>query len=283
MSAPVSALTAGPDLRLSAADYGAVADHLYTLAGITLREGKEALVISRLGKRVRATGAKSLGEYIHAVIDGGMPAERTHFIDVLTTNKTGFFREPAHFDFLVDELFPAWTERRGEVRIWSAASSSGEEPYTVAMLVREHLASEIQQRTRILATDISTRILDAARQGRYTSAQTAGIPPELLRSYFDREATADGWVARKTLKDLVRYARLNLMEEWPMKGPFDLILCRNVMIYFDRETQERLVNRFAGLLAPGGVLMVGHAESLSGIQHPLEQLQPAVFRKRGAL
>lgn len=281
MTAPASALSAGPDLRLSAADYGAVAEHLYNLAGITLREGKEALVISRLGKRVRTIGMKSLSEYIHAVIDGKVPAELTHFIDVLTTNKTGFFREPAHFDFMVDELFPVWAARRSEVRMWSAASSSGEEPYTVSMLVREHLPAEVASRTRILATDISTRILDAARIGRYTTQQTQGIPPELLQKYFDREATGEGFTARKTLKDLVKYARLNLMEDWPMKGPFDLILCRNVMIYFDRETQERLVNRFAGLLAPGGVLMVGHAESLSGIRHPLEQLQPAVFRKRG--
>ncbi|MCC7001875.1 MAG: protein-glutamate O-methyltransferase CheR [Gemmatimonadaceae bacterium] len=281
MTASASALSAGPDLRLSAADYGAVAEHLYSLAGITLREGKEALVISRLGKRVRVTGMKSLSEYIHAVIDGAVPAELTHFIDVLTTNKTGFFREPAHFDFMVEELFPEWAARRSEVRMWSAASSSGEEPYTVAMLVRDHLPSEVAARTRILATDISTRILDAARTGRYTTQQTQGIPPDLLQKYFDRDATGDGWTARKTLKDLVKYARLNLMEDWPMKGPFDLILCRNVMIYFDRETQERLVNRFAALLAPGGVLMVGHAESLSGIRHSLEQLQPAVFRKRG--
>ncbi|MFN0098022.1 MAG: CheR family methyltransferase [Gemmatimonadaceae bacterium] len=281
MTAPATALYPGPDLRLSAADYGAVSEFLHSRAGITLRDGKEALVISRLGKRVRSTGMKSLNEYIRAVVDGKAPAELTHFIDVLTTNKTGFFRERTHFDFMVKELFPAWAARRNEVRIWSAASSSGEEPYTVAMLVRDHLPADVAGSTRILATDISTRMLEAARAGRYSNQQTHGVPPELLRKYFERDAAGDEWTAHESITDLVKYARLNLMEDWPMKGPFDLIFCRNVMIYFDRNTQERLVNRFAGLLAPGGVLMVGHAESLSDIQHPLEQLQPAVFRRCG--
>lgn len=283
MTTPATDLFPRPDLRLSADDYAAVAEHLRALAGIRLREGKESLVISRLGRRVRSTGMKSLSEYIRLVVDGDTPAELTHFIDVLTTNKTGFFREPAHFDFLVEEMFPLWAARRGEVRIWSAASSSGEEPYTVAMLVREHLPVEVAVRTRILATDISTRMLDAARAGRYATQQTLGVPPELLQKHFTRDATGESWTARASLTDLVKYARLNLIEDWPVRGPFDLIVCRNVMIYFDRETQERLVNRFVPLLAPGGVLMVGHAESLSGIQHPLEQLQPAVFRKPGSV
>jgi chemotaxis protein methyltransferase CheR len=211
-----------------------------------------------------------------------VPDEVPHFIDVLTTNKTNFFREPAHFDFLVDAVLPRLAESGQEIRLWSAACSSGEEPYTLGMVVRDHLPPEAQKRTRILATDISGRILAAARQARYAGPQLQGIPPETLRKHLERVPGApDAWTVRREVRDLVRFGRLNLMEDWPMKGPFDVIFCRNVMIYFDRETQERLVRRFAALLPPGGILCVGHAESLSGIAHGLEQLQPAVYRKPG--
>lgn len=280
MTAPASTIVAGPDLQLSAARYTAVAEFLHGHCGIRLREGKEALVISRLGLRVRATRLRSLGEYIDAVIAGEMPDELPHFIDVLTTNKTSFFREPAHFDFLVDELFPRLAQRGTEVKIWSAACSSGEEPYTLSMVVRDHLPAPVAQKVRILATDISGRILDAARTGRYTDAQVIGVPPELQRKHFTRSGN-DGWEVRPEVRDLVRFGQLNLMDPWPMKGPFDLIMCRNVMIYFERATQERLVRRFTELLPPGGILCVGHAESLSGIAHGLEVIQPAVYRKPG--
>jgi len=254
MTAP--ALTAGPDLHLSPTEYRTVAELLYGHSGIRLREGKEALVISRLGHRVRAL----------------------RLIDVLTTNKTGFFREDAHFDFLIEEVFPRFAAEGREVKIWSAACSSGEEPYTLAMVVREHLPSSV--RVRILATDISHRILASAQAARYTAAQAEGIPAPYRQKYWTR--LPDGGIeAKPELTSLVRFAHLNLTEAWPMKGPFDVIFCRNVMIYFDRDLQSKLVQRFGALLAPGGILAVGHAESLTGITHGLEQLQPAVYRRAG--
>ena len=279
MTAPASALVAGPDLQLSAAHYQAVAEFLHGHCGIRLRDGKEALVVSRLGHRVRALRRPTLGGYIDAVIGGELPDELPHFIDVLTTNKTSFFREPAHFEFLVEHVYPLLAQRGGEVKMWSAACSSGEEPYTLAMTVRDHLPAPAAAKVRILATDISGRILDAARTGRYTAAQVQGVPPETLRRHFARHG--DAYDVLPAVRDLVRFGRLNLMDAWPMKGPFDVIFCRNVMIYFDRPTQERLVRRFAELLPPGGILCVGHAESLSGLDHGLIAVQPAVYRKPG--
>lgn len=276
MTAP--ALTAGPDLHLSPTEYRTVAELLYGHSGIRLREGKEALVISRLGHRVRALRLPSLSAYVAAIAKQELPGEFAHFIDVLTTNKTGFFREDAHFDFLIEEVFPRFAAEGREVKIWSAACSSGEEPYTLAMVVREHLPSSV--RVRILATDISHRILASAQAARYTAAQAEGIPAPYRQQYWTR--LPDGGIeAKPELTSLVRFAHLNLTEAWPMKGPFDVIFCRNVMIYFDRDLQSKLVQRFGALLAPGGILAVGHAESLTGITHGLEQLQPAVYRRAG--
>ncbi len=282
MTSPSPALVAGPDLRLSADRYEAVGEYLHGLCGIKLREGKEALVISRLGSRVRATGLPSLNAYVDAILDEQLPGELPHFIDVLTTNKTNFFRESAHFDYLAETVLPRLAADGQEIRIWSAACSSGEEPYTLAMTVRDHLPPDAQRRVRILATDISNRILVTARAARYSGAQLQGLSPETLRKHLDREPGASGaWTVKREVREFVRFARLNLMEAWPMKGPFDVIFCRNVMIYFDRATQEQLVRRFAALLPPGGVLCVGHAESLSGIAHGLDVIQPAVYRKPG--
>ena len=143
---------------------------------------------------------------------------------------------------------------------------------------------EAQRRTRILATDISTRTLVTARTACYSGTQLQGLSSAILRTHLDRQpGPTEAWTVKREVREMVQFARLNLIEAWPMKGPFDVILCRNVMIYFDRETQARLVERFAALLPPGGVLCVGHAESLSGFAHGLEQLQPAVYRKPGGV
>ncbi len=282
MTSPSLTLAARPDMQLSPLRYTTVAGCLYDVCGIRLREGNEAWVISRLGHRVRATALPSLGAYIDAMIDGDLPDELPHFIDALTTNKTNFFRESAHFDFLTDVVFPRLAASAHEIRIWSAACSSGEEPYTMAMVVRDHLPVEAQHRTRILATDISNRILATARAARYSGTQLQGLSPEVLRKHLELQpGNTEAWMVKREVRDMVKFARLNLIAAWPMRGQFDVILCRNVMIYFDRETQARLVDRFAALLSPGGILCVGHAESLSGFAHGLEQLRPAVYRKPG--
>jgi chemotaxis protein methyltransferase CheR len=265
------------EAELSAEQFAEISRTMYGVAGIQLRPGKELLVRSRLAKRLRALGIASYDAYLAHVAGDGSGRELSEMVDALTTNKTNFFREPAHFDYLRARVLPT-LPAGGPVRIWSAGCSTGEEPYTLAMVLREALPDLDRRDARVLATDISGRVLVQARAGRYGDAATAEVPPELLRRHFRR--TVDGaWEAGSGLRALVAFARLNLMDVWPMRGPFQAIFCRNVMIYFDKPTQQRLVARFHDLLAPGGHLFVGHSESLSGIAHGFTYVQPAVYRR----
>ena len=269
------------DAELSPAHFRAVATRLYEIAGIQLREGKEGLVKSRLAKRLRALGLPSYEAYLARV--EADPAELAEMVDQLTTNKTNFFRERAHFDFLRDVLAAQWRAAPARpLRIWSAGCSTGEEPYTLAMVLRDAIPDLAQRDVRILATDLSRRVLAQARQGVYPDAATDGISPDELRRHFTRATTPNGvpaWSAGPGLRQLITFAPLNLMERWPMRGPFDAIFCRNVMIYFDKGTQQTLVDRYHALLAPGGHLFVGHSESLSALRHRFAYVQPALYRK----
>lgn len=253
---------------------------IYDQCGISLKSGKEALVRARLLKRLRALQIRSVKEYMDLISSDQGKDEIDTLIDVMTTNKTSFFRESAHFDYLTEEILPAFTHRR--LRFWSAACSSGEEPYTLAMVLREAIPAIDQKDVLILSTDISNQMLETARNGIYSKERLAGIPQAYVQKYFKR--CADGAEQRyrvsPDLRKLVRLAPLNLMQAWPMKGPFNVIFCRNVMIYFDRPTQQRLVNRFWDLLAPGGYLFVGHSEGLSGIRHDFKYMKPAIYKKR---
>ncbi|MHB0948216.1 MAG: CheR family methyltransferase [Gemmatimonadaceae bacterium] len=259
--------------ELSAEQFQRVAELLYAAAGIRLGAGKEGLVRSRLGSRIRALGLTSFDEYMPHVTGGASSPEFRHFVDVLTTNKTHFFREAAHFDLLARVVLPAFVAR-DTVQLWSAGCSTGEEPYTLAMILRDTLAAT---RARILATDISTRVLVKARGGVYPATALDEIP-DAFRRHLRRRSATEVEVVEAT-RALVRFAHLNLMQEWPMRRPFDAIFCRNVMIYFDRPTQERLVQRFESLLRPGGYLFVGHSESLNALDHGLTYVQPAVYRR----
>ncbi len=260
--------------ELSPAQFQQVAELLYAAAGIRLAAGKEGLVRSRLGSRIRALGLASFDEYMPHVTGGASSPEFRHFVDVLTTNKTHFFRESAHFDLLARVLIPAFAGRDA-LQLWSAGCSTGEEPYTLAMLLRDGLGAT---RARILATDISTRVLVKARAGVYAAAALDEVP-DAFRSHLRRRSATEVEVVEAT-RALVHFAHLNLMQDWPMRRPFDAIFCRNVMIYFDRPTQERLVQRFESLLRPGGYLFVGHSESLNALEHGLTYVQPAVYRRR---
>jgi chemotaxis protein methyltransferase CheR len=200
-------------------------------------------------------------------------------IDALTTNKTSFFREARHFDVLREQvLLPARRSAASRLRGWSAACSSGEEPYTLAMLVREH-AREIPD-TRLLATDLSNRVLERAKKGHYPIESLESVPEELRSRHFRRvPGEPDVMQVAPETRQLVRFAWLNLMEAWPLKGPFDFVFCRNVMIYFDKPVQEWLVQRFHGLLAPGGLLFIGLAESLTGLKHAYRFVEPGVYAR----
>lgn len=248
------------------------------VAGIDLSENKRTLVESRLGKRLRQ-------------LDCDMPAyaerlanDRTELViclDLLTTNHTFWLREADHFADFERRVLPSLKARR-RARIWCAAAATGEEPYTIALCLARTLPDLASWDTAILSTDISTRALDRAAEAVYVEERVSHLTEADRRIALDQidRGPPKVWRVRPELKRLVHLARLNLMDAaWPMRGPFDVIFCRNVMIYFDRPTQERLVNRLAALLVPGGTLYVGHSESLSAIKHPLRTLAPATYQK----
>lgn len=274
-------------LALTAKEFSTIADLARGEFGLELGKGKEQLVAARLGKLMRQLGFNMFRDYYRHVLDDRTGDALVELIDALTTNHTSFFREQVHFDFLVQRVF---AEQKGHtsMRIWSAASSTGEEPYTIALTAREHLLSQQsgpqgQSLPRILATDISTRVLETARRGMYKDDRfQGGIAPWLRKHLLRGEGRWQGWYRmRPEILGMVEFRRINLIEPLPDVGRFTVIFCRNVMIYFSRETQEQLVNRLAACLEPGGYLFVGHSESLTGIQHTLQQIQPAIYRKRG--
>jgi chemotaxis protein methyltransferase CheR len=265
-------------LALSTAQFEQVRRIVYEKCGINLTTGKEELVKSRLVKRLQALDLDSIGEYLQFVKNDLSGKELAQMLDVLTTNKTYFYRESAHFDYLCQEILP--NLRQPKLRIWSAGCSSGEEPYTVGALLREHLKNIDRYDVRILATDLSMRVLEKAKAATYAAEAFNEMPPALLQKYFTRvSANPHSYRVKDNVRKLVTFARLNLLADWPMRGPFDVIFCRNVMIYFDLPTRDRLVNRYYRLLAPGGHLFIGHSESLNGINHQYKYVQPAAYMK----
>ncbi|MBC8089317.1 MAG: protein-glutamate O-methyltransferase CheR [Phycisphaerae bacterium] len=273
----MSSSSALADHELSAEQFSRVAALLYDHCGIAMRPGKEGLVRARLAKRLRKLSLPDFDSYLQLVGNNPADAEFREMVDALTTNKTSFLRERAHFDYLRDTVLPTLSH---SVRIWSAGCSSGEEPYTLGMLMLDHAQHGPTHDLKILATDISQRILAAAAAATYSAELMADVPAEWQRRYWTRakvSGDADTFTATAALRKLVTFGRLNLMEQWPMSGPFDAIFCRNVMIYFDKQTQQRLVERYWSLLRPGGHLFVGHSESLTGTAHRFKYVQPAVY------
>ena len=249
-----------------------------SVAGIEFTDAKRQLIESRLAKRLRQLDI-GMDAYAERAIKD--PAEQEILFNALTTNHTDWLREPAHFDDFSRRVLPHLAAGgRNRLRLWCAAASTGEEPYSIALTIARFAGDSLSRwDTAVLCTDLSTKALTAARSGRYTSERIAPLVEADRRLALE---PADGppvttWQVKPVLRNLLHFARLNLMDEWPMKGPFDVIFCRNVMIYFSRETQERLVNRMAALLAPGGTLYVGHSESLSAIRHPLQARGPAIY------
>lgn len=252
------------------------------LAGINLHDGKKELVKARLAKRTRELKLRNLDEYIEHVRNDTSGRELISMLDALSTNLTFFFREAQHFQYLKEHVLPTWRVQPNKcVRIWSAGCSSGEEPYSIAMLLHENLPNLNRRDCRILATDLSTKVLGMACKGEYGAERFKDTPEHLVRRYFTCIQTKPSPIYRVNpdVRKLIHFARLNLMESWPMKGPFDVIFCRNVMIYFDKPTQARLIGRYYDLLAPGGLLLLGHSESLTGTKHNFKYAQPATYVK----
>lgn len=254
------------DAGMSRDDMGFIAKLVYEQAGIVIREHKEAMTRGRLARRVKALGLGSVAEYCAFLKTPAAESEIPELINAVTTNHTAFFRERHHFDHLRKDVLPRLlaerSQRRGRIRIWSSASSSGEEPYSIAAIVRDVLGSRSDVDLKILATDIDTDILEKADAGVYPAELFERLPPD-LKPLLRAETIGRGEVRMvEDLRRLLAFKRLNLIETWPMGGPFDVIFCRNVFIYFDTQTKASILDRFVTLLAPGGFLYLGHSESL---------------------
>lgn len=252
----------------------------YEKFGLDLRGGKEQLVSARLGKKLRELQLRSFKDYYQHVVNDGTGEALISMIDALTTNHTSFFREPAHFDFLRQTICPILRDR-ARIAIWSAACSTGEEPYSIVFTLLEELGAAAIPKMQVLATDISTRVLSNAKKGVYPTARFREFSPQQLRQFLLRGdgQWKDWYLVKKNLREAIAFQRLNLMESLSNIPEFPLIFCRNVMIYFDRTTQEDLVARLSSRLEPGGYLFIGHSESLNGVQHGLQYIQPAIYRK----
>ena len=254
---------------------------IYEQVGITLGEQKKTLIVSRLSKRLRELALPSFQAYYDHVVGDVGQEELTNLLDLVSTNKTDFFREPGHFDFLREQILPS---RRGtqQIRIWSSASSSGEEPYTIAMTLYDEVHNPAQWDMKILASDISTRVLAKAASGVYDEERVANLPKDVVQRHFlkGKGPQAGKVKVRSHVSSLVTYRRINLMDAtFPIRTPLDLIFCRNVMIYFDRPTQAALMKKFHQYLKPGGYLFIGHSESLQWIDHPFTYVKPTIYRK----
>jgi len=266
-------------VELNSRQFKKISRIVYDYSGIDLKSGKEALVKARLAKRLRTIEMASIEEYIRYIESAEGTNELGNMLDVMTTNKTSFFREMAHFNYMKEEILPKL--KNGKIRFWSAACSSGEEPYSIAISLMENLRRIESKDVLILATDISKSMLEKVKGAVYSEENTRGLPKEILYKYFTKVRKNPGvfYKVKDNVRSIVRVAWLNLMEKWPMKGTFNIIFCRNVMIYFDRLTQEKLINRFYDYLEPGGYLFVGHSEGLSGVKHKFNYVKPATYRK----
>jgi len=279
MASLMTAADAIATLEPTERDLSAIIAMVYERSGIALHRGKRELVTARLQKRVRAGGFPSFAAYLAHVKADRSGQAMTTLLDAIATNHTHFFRESKHFDILVEHVDQLKARSRdAAVDGWSAACSTGEEPYTILMQLRE----AGHESTRLLASDISTKALAKARAGVYPMARVADVPLPLLRRYFEKGLGEQEGLARValSLRQQVDFRALNLLEIASLGRQFDFIFCRNVMIYFDKPIQQRVVTMLERHLKPGGCLFIAHSESLNGIVHGLEPLQPAVFRKR---
>ncbi len=271
--------------ELKNSDFEKISRLVYEQCGIFLHEGKKELVKARLSKRLRAGSYKSFTEYYHYVTTEEGTEELVSMIDSISTNVTSFFREASHFVRLRHIILSAMEKGgspagKNSFNIWSAGCSTGEEPYTLAITFRE-TAEHHPLQASILATDISTRVLKVAEAGIYAQEKTKGISPAVLKKYFQvGTGQSTGYVRVKNdLKKMITFKHFNLMDRFQGRNDFDVIFCRNVMIYFDKKTQNNLVNKFYDALKSGGHFFVGHSESLTGLKHQFGYVEPSVYVK----
>ena len=260
---------------------------IHSQSGIYLSDVKKALVVGRLTRRLRTLGLRDFSAYLDRV-ESADDGERTQMLDCICTNETRFFREPRQFEFLDEQILPRWRTlassgaRPKRIRAWSAACSTGEEPFSVAMLLRAHLAVEPGWSVEILASDLSTRVLAAAREATWSIERAGDIPDGYKKAFMLRGIrSAEGKMhARPELQSMIEFRQLNLNDpSYEVEGAFDLIFCRNVLIYFNQETKAAVIDRLTRHLAPGGLLFLGHSETIPAASHGLKHAGPAAYTK----
>jgi len=272
--------------ELSDRDFNRFSALVYEKCGINLHEGKKELVRARLGKRLRETGFKDFNAYYRFVTKEDVGDELVYMLDAISTNLTSFFREEKHFDFLKQVVFPSYVAGKSGVRFrrlrfWSAGCSSGEEPYSLAIWLLEYFNTSLGPDIKILATDISTKVLGQAKKGIYPAVRLEKVPISMVRKYFQKGyGRQEGYFRVKPLlRQLIEFKRFNLIEPFLFKETFNLIICRNVMIYFDKKTQQTLANKFYDALLDEGYLFIGHSETLTGVDHRFKYIRPSVYQK----
>jgi chemotaxis protein methyltransferase CheR len=270
------------EFALRDGDFRKISSLVTASTGIVIDDRKRAFIHGRLGRRLRALGLSNFSEYCEVLEGPDGAAERHVLVNAITTNHTSFFREPHHFDYLAKVMLPTLARRKTEagrrMRIWSAGCSSGEEPYTVAMTICNSHVPLANWDIKILATDLDTNMIAHATAGLYDAERAGSIPTQFRQRYVTLQP--DGRTAMNSvLRSLITFKPLNLLEEWPMKGPFDVIFCRNVVIYFDKPTQRGLFNRYADILKPDGWLIVGHSESLQNLTDRFELVGRTIYRR----
>lgn len=271
--------------RMTDSEFKRISEFITSQYGIKLPDFKKTMVEGRLHKRLRKTGISSFSEYIDVVFSDGGKAELLEMVDAISTNKTDFFRESTHFDFMTNTLLPEFCEgNKRQLKIWSSAASSGEEIYTIAVVLEEFMAKSNSSRIdyKILGTDISVDKLKMAVSGVYANDRIKDIPTDLRDKYFLKSKDAGKKEVRviPTLRSKVEFRRQNLMDtQYGVDSDYDIIFCRNVLIYFDKELQEKVINKLCDKLKVGGYFFLGHSESIIGKSVPLKQVKPTVYKK----
>lgn len=270
--------------RLTDKEFHFLCQFVYQVAGIVLNDSKREMVYRRLTRIIRERKLSSFSEYCQILKDN-TEREKDYFINAITTNLTSFFREQHHFDYLMATELPRLLDKNKvtkRIRIWSSASSTGEEPYSIATTVHEVCKNYLSSwDIKILATDIDSDVLAKGKAGVYDERRIEDIPEKYKKEYFSKGIGENASKVKvdNRLKNLLTFKQLNLLHEWPMKGPFDIIFCRNVIIYFDKPTQQDLFERYYELLVPGGLLILGHSENLGSYQKYFENVGRTIFRK----
>jgi chemotaxis protein methyltransferase CheR len=278
----VKAQSAAPEFVLTESDFNRLRELVHARTGIALSDAKRELVYGRLARRLRKLGLGSFAEYC-VLVESANSNELQELTNAITTNLTSFFRENYHFEQLAAEVLPQCEYKRSStkrLRIWSAGCSTGEEPYSLAVVMREALAHLPGWDIKLLATDIDSKVVATAAAGVYAADRFKGVSAERVKRWFPAAAARpEHSEASSELKELITFKQLNLLDPWPMKGPFDIIFCRNVVIYFDKDTQRQLFNRMAELQEPGSWLFIGHSENLFNVTQRYRLVGRTVYRR----